>query len=131
MEEIRNEVEKCSSLQGFQLLHAIGGGTGSGLTAYLSQLLRDEYHDRIISSYTVYPSLEASDIVIEPFNMMLSMPSLLSYHNMNAAIDNETLFDIASELFKNERPSFRDLNEYICNIISSSTAGIRFKGIYT
>ena len=128
VEEIRNEVEKCSSIQGFKLLHSIGGGTGSGLTSYLSQLLKDEYYDRLITSYTVYPSNRASDIVIEPYNMMLTMPSLLSYHDMNACIDNETLFDISSRLFHNERPDFRDLNEYICNIISSSTAGIRFKG---
>eukprot|EP01084_Bolivina_argentea_P104132 186488_1 len=127
-EEIRSEVEKCSSIQGFHLLHSVGGGTGSGLTSYLSQLLKDEYYDRIISSYTVYPSQLASDIVIEPYNMILSMPSLLSYHDMNSCIDNQTLFDISSRLFKNDRPTFCDLNEYICNIISSSTAGLRFKG---
>lgn len=129
-DEIRSEAEKCSSIQGFKLLHGIGGGTGSGLTAYLAQLLKDEFYDRIITSYTVYPSNKASDIVIEPFNMMLCMPSLLSYHDMNACIDNETLFDISGRLFHNDRPTFADLNEYICNIISSSTAGIRFKGTF-
>ena len=128
-DEIRSEAEKCSSIQGFKILHGIGGGTGSGLTSYLAQLLKDEYYDRIMTSYTVYPSNKASDIVIEPYNMMLCMPSILSYHDMNSCIDNETLFDISGRLFHNERPTFADLNEYICNIISSSTAGIRFKGM--
>ena len=127
-DEIRRETEKCSSIQGFKILHSIGGGTGSGFTSYLAQLIKDEYYDRIITSYTVYPSNKASDIVIEPYNMILCMPSILTYHTMNSCIDNETLFDISSRLFHNERPEFRDLNEYICNIISSSTAGIRFKG---
>eukprot|EP01083_Nonionella_stella_P176849 619962_1 len=130
MEEIRSMAEKCSSLQGFTLLHAVGGGTGSGVTAYLAQLIKQEYYDRIITSYTVYPSSggRASDIVIEPYNMMLSLPSLLKYHDVNCALDNETLYDISTRLFHHEFPAFKDLNEYICNVISSSTAGLRFPG---
>lgn len=61
IDEIRCEVEKCSSIQGFTLLHSVCGGTGSGLTSYLSELIRDSYADRIINSYTVYPSEHASD----------------------------------------------------------------------
>ena len=30
MEVVRGEVEKCDCLQGFQLCHSLGGGTGSG-----------------------------------------------------------------------------------------------------
>ena len=30
MEKVRKETEKCDCLQGFQLCHSLGGGTGSG-----------------------------------------------------------------------------------------------------
>jgi hypothetical protein len=30
------QVEACDSLQGFMLLHSLGGGTGSGLGSYIS-----------------------------------------------------------------------------------------------
>jgi hypothetical protein len=31
------QVEACDSLQGFMLLHSLGGGTGSGLGSYILQ----------------------------------------------------------------------------------------------
>lgn len=31
MDTVRQEAERCDSLQGFQLTHSLGGGTGSGL----------------------------------------------------------------------------------------------------
>jgi tubulin beta len=31
MDCVRHESERCDSLQGFQLTHSLGGGTGSGL----------------------------------------------------------------------------------------------------
>ncbi len=35
MNKIRKEAEGCEKLQGFQLAHSIGGGTGSGLGCLL------------------------------------------------------------------------------------------------
>jgi hypothetical protein len=39
MELIRAEAEICDSLQGFLLMHSLGGGTGSGLGTYLLSVL--------------------------------------------------------------------------------------------
>lgn len=33
MDCVRSETEKCDCLQGFQLCHSLGGGTGSGKTS--------------------------------------------------------------------------------------------------
>jgi tubulin epsilon len=38
-EMIRCEAEQCDSLQGFFLIHSLGGGTGSGLGSYLLTIL--------------------------------------------------------------------------------------------
>ena len=35
----RTQAEACDSLQGFMLLHSLGGGTGSGLGSYILQQL--------------------------------------------------------------------------------------------
>ena len=35
MESVRRQAEDCDSLQGFMLLHSLGGGTGSGLGRYV------------------------------------------------------------------------------------------------
>ena len=39
MEVVRCEAEACDSLQGFLLMHSLGGGTGSGLGSYLLGVL--------------------------------------------------------------------------------------------
>lgn len=36
---VRAEAEQCDSLQGFLLVHSLGGGTGSGLGSYLLSAL--------------------------------------------------------------------------------------------
>lgn len=35
----RLQAEACDSLQGFMLLHSLGGGTGSGLGSYILEQL--------------------------------------------------------------------------------------------
>ena len=50
------EAEGCDLLQGFQLTHSLGGGTGSGMGTLLISKIREEYPDRIMNSYSVVPS---------------------------------------------------------------------------
>ena len=77
MEVVRKEFEGCDSPQGFQLCHSLGGGTGSGFGTLLLNRLREEYYDRIIMSFSVYPSPKVSDVVVEPYNALLSMHQLI------------------------------------------------------
>jgi len=53
---VRKESENCDCLQGFQLAHSLGGGTGSGLGTLLISKIREEYPDRIVTSFSVMPS---------------------------------------------------------------------------
>jgi len=43
---VRKEAESCDCLQGFQLTHSLGGGTGSGMGTLLLSKIREEYPDR-------------------------------------------------------------------------------------
>ena len=52
----RREAESCDCLQGIQMVHALGGGTGGGLGCLLLDQMRDEYPDRIIASHCIFPS---------------------------------------------------------------------------
>ena len=56
MEMVRHECENCDCLQGFQLTHSLGGGTGSGMGTLLISRIREEYPDRIMNTYSVMPS---------------------------------------------------------------------------
>jgi len=56
MDVVRKEAESCDCLQGFQLTHSLGGGTGSGMGTLLISKIREEYPDRIMNTYSVMPS---------------------------------------------------------------------------
>ena len=53
---VRQEVESADCLQGFQMSHSLGGGTGSGMGTLLISKIRDEYPDRITLTFSIVPS---------------------------------------------------------------------------
>lgn len=61
MDVVRRESENCDCLQGFQLAHSLGGGTGSGMGTLLISKVREEYPDRIMNSFSVVPSPKVGD----------------------------------------------------------------------
>ena len=77
MDVLRREAEACECLQGFQLTHSLGGGTGSGMGTLLLSKIKEEFPDRMVMSYSVFPSANVSDTVTEPYNTTLSVNQLL------------------------------------------------------
>ncbi|OTF78153.1 hypothetical protein BLA29_004544 [Euroglyphus maynei] len=45
LDVVRKEAEGCDCLQGFQMTHSLGGGTGSGMGTLLISKIREEYPD--------------------------------------------------------------------------------------
>jgi tRNA A22 N-methylase len=68
LDVVRKEAESCDCLQGFQLTHSLGGGTGSGMGTLLISKISEEYPDRIMNTFSVVPSPKVSDTVVEPYN---------------------------------------------------------------
>jgi tubulin beta len=128
MDKARKEAEDCDCLQGFQLCHSLGGGTGSGMGTLLISKVREEYPDRIMSTYSVFPSPKVSDVVVEPYNAILSIHQLIENVDEVSVIDNEALFDILLSKLKISKPQFKDLNELVSKAISGTTACLRFPG---
>ncbi|XP_077415685.1 tubulin beta-4B chain-like isoform X5 [Vanacampus margaritifer] len=77
LDVVRKESENCDCLQGYQLTHALGGGTGSGMGTLLISKIREEYPDRIMNTFSVVPSPKVSDTVVEPYNATLSIHQLV------------------------------------------------------
>ena len=63
LDVVRKEAESCDCLQGFQLTHSLGGGTGSGMGTLLISKIREEYPDRIMNTFSVVPSPKVSENV--------------------------------------------------------------------
>jgi len=128
MDVIRHEVESCDLLQGFQLSHSIGGGTGSGLGTLLLSKLREEYPDRMVSTFSVVPSPKVSEVVVEPYNATLSVHQLIENADAVMCIDNEALYDICFRTLKLQNPTYADLNSLVAQVMSGVTCSLRFPG---
>ena len=68
LDVVRKEAESCDCLQGFQLTHSLGGGTGSGMGTLLISKIREEYPDRIMNTFSVVPSPKVGHIDVPCFN---------------------------------------------------------------
>lgn len=82
------------------MTHSIGGGTGSGLGSWIIWEIKGEFYDKIFNSYSICPSKNVSDVVVEPYNSILSMNHLIEECDMNILLDNEALYDVMKRQFK-------------------------------
>merc|ERR1712212_447417 len=128
MDVVRKEAEGCDLLQGFQLAHSLGGGTGSGLGTLLISKITEEFPDRITATYSVSPSPKVSDTVVEPYNATLSLNQLIDNSDETFCIDNEALYDICIRTLKIPSPSYGDLNKLVSLTMSGVTTCLRFPG---
>merc|ERR1711967_64477 len=121
LDVVRKEAEGCDCLQGFQVTHSLGGGTGSGMGTLLISKIREEYPDRQMVTFSVMPSPKVSDTVVEPYNATLSVDQLM-------CIDNEALYDICFRTLKLTTPTYGDLNHLVSAALSGVTCCLRFPG---
>lgn len=128
-EGVRKQVETCDCLLGFQFIHSIGGGTGSGLGSRLISSLREEYFDRIMCTYSIIPSTVTSDIVIEPYNSVLAFEHILENPDLTMILDNEALYQLVCSKKCTEKPTYRDINQCITAAMSGITSSFRFPGL--
>ncbi|KAE8360395.1 hypothetical protein BDV27DRAFT_167849 [Aspergillus caelatus] len=124
---VRRESEACECLQGFQIVHSLGGGTGGGMGALLISRLRDEFPDRVIATFSVFPP-QAPDVVVEPYNVILSMNQLIEACDATFCIDNQALTDISTGTLGIRDPCHMDLNDLVKQVMSGVTACFRYPG---
>lgn len=128
LDTVRKEAEGCDCLQGFQVVHSLGGGTGSGMGSLLLGKIREEYPDRIISTFSVIPSPKVSDTVVEPYNATMSIHHLVENTDETYVVDNEALYDVCYRTLKLPTPSYADLNHLVSAAMAGVTTCIRFPG---
>ncbi|KAK4166421.1 hypothetical protein QBC43DRAFT_232896 [Cladorrhinum sp. PSN259] len=128
LDVVRREAEGCDCLQGFQITHSLGGGTGAGMGTLLISKIREEFPDRMMATFSVVPSPKVSDTVVEPYNATLSIHQLVENSDETFCIDNEALYDICMRTLKLPNPSYGDLNHLVSAVMSGVTVSLRFPG---
>ena len=109
LDVVRKEAESCDCLQGFQLTHSLGGGTGSGMGTLLISKIREEYPDRIMNTFSVVPSPKVSKLhkgaalrfltTVNPTNLMNKIASNccicdVIYRNVLCTVDKASDHDV-------------------------------------
>lgn len=67
--------------------------------------IREEYPDRMMLTFSVFPSPKVSDTVVEPYNATLSVHQLVENADECMVLDNEALYDICFRTLKLTTPS--------------------------
>lgn len=107
------------------MLHSIAGGTGSGLGSFLLERLNDRFPKKIIQTYSVFPDTTNSggggDVVVHPYNSLLSMRRLTQNADSVVVLDNGALARIAADRLHVQEPSFQQTNQLVSILPISPT----------
>jgi tubulin gamma len=128
LEMIDREADGSDSLEGFMMLHSIAGGTGSGLGSYMLERLNDRFPKKLIQTYSVFPNTQDGDIVVQPYNSLLSMRRLTQNADSVVVLDNGALSKIAADRLHVLNPSFEQTNQLVSTVMSASTTTLRYPG---
>jgi hypothetical protein len=100
-------------LQGFMLMHSIAGGTGSGLGSFLLERLNDKFPKKLIQTYSVFPNAQEGDVVVQPYNALLTLKRLANHADSVVVLDNGALARINADRLHLQTPSFDQTNQLV------------------
>ncbi|PWZ17927.1 Tubulin gamma-2 chain [Zea mays] len=129
MDMVDREADGSDSLEGFVLCHSIVGGTGSGMGSYLLETLNDRYSKKLMQTYSVFPNqMETSDVVVQPYNSLLTLKRLTLNADCVVVLDNTALNRIAVERLHLSNPTFAQTNSLVSIVMSASTTTLWYPG---
>ncbi|KAL0480240.1 tubulin beta [Acrasis kona] len=122
MDVIRCEAEKANNLQGFQMLHSLGGGCGSSMSSLIMENIRDNYVKKDILNFPVFPSRRLATSQ-ESYNTIMGLDSLINYSDCAICIDNDTIENKIGKV--NGIDDLKLVNETITLAMSGVTLPLR------
>ncbi|CAM9498028.1 unnamed protein product, partial [Ectocarpus sp. 12 AP-2014] len=127
---IDREADGSDSLEGFVLSHSIAGGTGSGMGSYLLERLNDHFPKKLIQTYSVFPNAtqSQSDVVVQPYNSILTLKRLTLNADAVVVLDNTALNRIAVDRLRIPNPTVGQLNSIVSTVMAASTTTLRYPG---
>jgi len=125
LDRIRKLADKCTGLQGLMIFHACGGGTGSRLGCLMLERLSVDCGKESKLSFTTWACPQVATAVVETYNTVLCVHSLLEHTYVIIMMDIEALYDICRCNLDIGRPTYTNLNRLLAQTISSLTASLR------
>lgn len=99
----------------------------------LLEKLTEEFPDKIAFNFSIYPGSTSdngtSDVIVEPYNTIFSLNTLIESSHASFSIENNSLYRICEQNLKIKNPSFGDINQVVSFAMSNATASLRFPGV--
>ncbi|XP_074176627.1 tubulin gamma-2 chain isoform X2 [Rhinolophus sinicus] len=109
-----------------------GGGAGNNWASGFSQgeKIHEDIFDIIDREADGSDSLEdeMSDVVVQPYNSLLTLKRLTQNADCVVVLDNTALNRIATDRLHIQNPSFSQINQLVSTIMSASTTTLRYPG---
>jgi tubulin gamma len=86
------------------------------------------YPKQLVQTYSVFPNQgeESSDVVVQPYNSILTLDRLIENPDMVVVLDNGALNRLAADRMQRTTTSFETVNRMVSRIMASLTAPMRF-----
>jgi len=94
-------------------MHSIAGGTGSGLGSFLLERLNDKFPKKLVQTYSVFPNAQEGDVVVQPYNALLTLKRLANHADSVVVLDNGALARINADRLHLQTPSFDQTNQLV------------------
>lgn len=95
------------------LMHSIAGGTGSGFGSFVLERLNDKFPKKLIQTYSVFPNAQEGDVVVQPYNSLLTLKRLTNHADSVVVLDNGALARIAADRLHVQTPTFDQTNQLV------------------
>jgi tubulin gamma len=97
--------------------------------SYLLEALNDRYSKKLVQTYSVFPNqMETSDVVVQPYNSLLTLKRLTLNADCVVVLDNTALNRIAVDRLHIPNPTFAQTNSLVSTVMSASTTTLRYPG---
>ena len=82
--------------------------------SFMLERLNDRFPKKIIQTYSVFPdTTNSGDVVVHPYNSILSMRRLTQNADSVVVLDNGALSHIAADRLHVQEPSFQQTNQLV------------------
>ena len=119
LDMVQRQAEKCDLLEGFLILMSVAGGTGSGVGAYVTERLRDEYPHVTIVNQVVWP-YASGEVSVQGYNAILTTSHLQKAADAILLFQNDQLHQTCLKRLGLRHVTFTDMNKVISHVLASA-----------
>ncbi|KYN98637.1 delta tubulin, putative [Plasmodium reichenowi] len=104
--------ESKESIDNILLFHSLAGGSGSGLSSYISYILKDEYPKTNLFNICILPYM-FGEISVQSLNTILCLSSLYDSSDGLILIENDKFELMCKRINNDENINLEEINKYI------------------